>query len=221
VSPAPGAGAAFADRRDAGQRLAGRLGGLAAERPVVLGLPRGGVPVAAEVAAALGAPLDVIVARKLGAPADPELAVGAIAEEGSLVVDPLLAEHAGLTGDDLDRVLARERAELRRRTRRLRGARSPADLRGRTALVVDDGLATGLTAVAAVRAARRRGAARVVVAAPVGSAEAVALLRRVADEVVCHTVPAGLDGVGRWYRDFAPVAEDAVVAMLEDQRAAA
>ena len=211
----------FDDRREAGRRLAARLGHLAGQRPVVLGLPRGGIPVAAEVAAALGAPLDIVVVRKLGAPADPELAVGAIAEGGSLVVDALLAEHAGVTGEDLDRMLAREREELRRRSRRLRGSRPPADLRGRTALVVDDGLATGLTAVAAARAARRRGAARVVVAAPVGSAQAVALLGPAADEVVCHTVPRGLDGVGRWYRDFSPVPEEEVEALLAGESAAA
>ena len=184
----------YANRSEAGRQLVRSLQHLRGSDVVVLGLPRGGVPVAAGVAAALGAPLDVVVVRKLGAPADPELAVGAIAEGGSLVVDPLLAEHAGVTGEDLDRRLARERGELRRRSRRLRGAHPPADLRGRAALLV---------------------------AAPVGSAEAVALVRRTADEVVCHTVPPALDGVGRWYRDLSPVSEDEVVALLADERTAA
>jgi predicted phosphoribosyltransferase len=216
-----GGAEAFDDRRDAGRRLAGLLGHLAPEAPVVLGLPRGGVPVAAEVSAALEAPLDVIVVRKLGAPSHPELAIGAVAEGGSLVVDPLLAEHAGVSAEELDRVLARERGELRRRIAALRALRPPADLRGGTAVVVDDGLATGLTVLAAVRAARRRGADRVVVAAPVGSAEAVALLGREADEVVCHTVPRALVGVGRWYRDFSPVPDDEVLALLAGKATAA
>jgi predicted phosphoribosyltransferase len=211
----------FEDRREAGRSLAALVGRLRSDRPVVLGLPRGGVPVAAEVAAAIGAPLDVVVVRKLSAPIDPELAIGAIAEGGSLVIDPFLAEHAGVTAEAIDRLLARERAELRRRAARLRERRPPVDLRGRTAIVVDDGIATGLTAVAAVRAARRRGAARVVVAAPVASAEAGALVAREADEVVCEAVPRWSGGVGRWYRDFRQVAEDEVLALVAGDRSAA
>lgn len=209
----------FEDRRDAGRRLGTQLESLVPERPVVLAIPRGGVPVAAEVARTLGAPLDVLAVRKLGAPGHPEFGIGAIAEGGIAVLDPAGATAFGATRGHIDDTIERESTELRRRVRAYRGERAPIVLTGRTAIVVDDGLATGLTDVAAVRAARRRGAARVVVAAPVASAHAVELLSREADDVVCISVPRDFSSVGRWYRDFAEVGDGEVVAVLaEDAR---
>ena len=189
----------FEDRRDAGRRLAERLAPFAHERPIVVALPRGGVPVAVEVARALGAPLDVLAVRKLGAPGNPELAVGAVAEDGTGVLDGDMARRTGMTREILDRTLERESRELRRRTERYRDGRAAMDVRDRTVIVVDDGLATGLTDLAAVRALRAGGASRIIVAAPVGSRQAVARLFDQADEVVCHTVPRDLWGVGQWY----------------------
>ena len=162
---------------------------LAGARPVVVALPRGGVPVAYEIARALDAPLDVLTVRKLGAPQNPELAVGAVAEDGSAVLDTETARALGVTRADLERILERELRELGRRMERFRDGRPPLPVRGRSVIVVDDGLATGLSDLAAVRALRRRGAARIIVAVPVGSREAVAMLGEEADEVVCLTVP--------------------------------
>jgi putative phosphoribosyl transferase len=208
----------FRDRRDAGRRLATDLMDLAAERPVVVALPRGGVPVAAEIARALRAPLDVIAVRKLGAPRNPELAVGAIAEDGSAIVDRGTARRVGMTGNAFQRTLERETRELRRRVEAYRRGRPPADLAGRTVIVVDDGLATGLTALVAVRAIRNLGAHRIVVAVPVGSREAILRLREAADDVVCHDVPPELRGVGAWYDDFSPVDDAEVVRLLDAER---
>jgi putative phosphoribosyl transferase len=207
-------GTEFIDRRDAGRQLAARLTHLAGERPVVVALPRGGVPVGFEVASTLAAPLEVLAVRKIGAPGNPELAVGAIAEHGSAVLDATTAARVGMTQQVLDATVEREMLELHRRVERYRDGRAPAELRGRTVIVVDDGLATGLTDVAAVRALRAQGAARIVVAVPVGARQAVVLVGREADEIVCHTTPAELLGVGRWYRDFSPVSDEEVLALL-------
>jgi len=204
----------FEDRHDAGRQLAELLTAFAAERPIVVALPRGGVPVAAEVARALGAPLDTLTVRKLGAPENPEFAIGAVAEDGTTVVDSATARYVGVTQEEFDRILAREHRELGRRTELFRNGRAPVDVHDRTVIVIDDGLATGLTDLAAVRALRGRGAGRIVVAVPVGSRQAVAMLQEAADEVVCHTIPRDLDGVGRWYRDFSQVSDDEVVALL-------
>jgi|CZKG01.1.fsa_nt_gi putative phosphoribosyl transferase len=204
----------FEDRVHAGRALAERLTGFAAERPIVFALPRGGVPVAFEVARALNAPLDVLTVRKLGAPRNPELAVGAVAEDGTAVLDGEMARRVGVSQTQLHEIVDREARELRRRIERYRDGWEPVDVRGRTAIVVDDGLATGLTDLAAVRALRARGAARIVVAVPVGSREAVARLGREADEVVCHTIPRELLGVGQWYEDFAAVSDEEVLALL-------
>jgi putative phosphoribosyl transferase len=204
----------FADRTHGGRELAARVSGLRQQRPVVFGLPRGGVPVAAEVARALRAPLEVLVVRKLGAPRNRELAVGALAEGGTAIVDRGIARRVGLTTSAIDELLEREERELRRQVQRFRDGLAPADVRGRTALVVDDGLATGLSDLAAVRALRSRQAGRIVVAAPVGSPEAVEMLRREADEVVCHTIPTRLVGVGSWYEDFSPVSDGEVLELL-------
>jgi putative phosphoribosyl transferase len=204
----------FRDRRDAGRRLAAELLDLAQEQPVVVALPRGGVPVAAEVARALGAPLEIFGVLKVGAPGNPELAVGAIAEDGSGVLDPRSAGRLGMTQAMLDEALERDAKELRRRVERYRGGRAPVAVGGRTVIVVDDGLATGLTVLAAVRALRGRGPARIVVAVPVGSDESVSMLAEEADRVVCLMTPEPLLGVGRWYWNFAPVSDDQVIEAL-------
>ena len=204
----------FIDRHDAGRRLAAALSALAPSDPVILALPRGGVPVAHEIALALGAPLDILAVRKLGAPGNPEFGVGAIAESGVVVVNEEAARAVGLDGAALDDAIERERAELLRRIRRYRGERPPVPLGGRTAVLVDDGVATGLTEIAAVRAVRERGAANVVVAVPVGARDSIRLLRREADEVVCLLAVRRLVGVGRWYGDFRPVSDEEVMALL-------
>jgi putative phosphoribosyl transferase len=204
----------FRNRHDAGLRLAQRLTDLVPERPVVIALPRGGVPVAFEVARTLRAPLDVLAVRKLGAPGNPEYGVGAIAEDGTAILDEDSARRVGMTSELLTATVMRELQELRRRVERYRDGRRPIDVRDRTVIVVDDGLATGLTDLAAVRALRARGAGRIVVAVPVGSQQAVGLLAREADAVVCHTLPDELLGVGRFYDDFSPVPDSEVIALL-------
>jgi putative phosphoribosyl transferase len=206
----------FRDRRDAGRRLAAELMPLAVEHPVIVALPRGGVPVGVEVARALGAPLDILAVRKLGAPGNPELSVGAVAEDGTRVFDPMSAAMQGMTQTLLDATLASESRELRRRVESYRDGRPPVPVRGRSVIVVDDGLATGLTNLAAVRALRKRDARRIVVAVPVGTREAISMLHEEADEVVCLTVPGRLYGVGRWYGDFTPVSDEQVLALLAE-----
>ena len=210
----------FADRRQAGRLLAARLehlagpGGGPAPNVVVLGLPRGGVPVAAEVAATLHAPLDVVVVRKLGVPGRPELAMGAIAEQDIRVLEPLVIRRAGVSAGEVDEIERRERAQLEQRTRRLRSSRPAPSLSGRIAVLIDDGIATGATMTAACRAVRRRGAGRVVVAVPVAAPEAVAYLREEADDVVCLQAPAYFQAVGLVYNDFQPVPDAEVVRLL-------
>ena len=204
----------FLDRSDAGRRLAAQLLPFAAERPIVIALPRGGVPVAVEVARALDAPLDILAVRKLGAPANPEYGVGAITEDGTAVLNTETARRVAMSRQALEATVEREVKELRRRVDRYRDGRQRIDVRGRTVIVVDDGLATGLTDLAAVRSLRARGATRIVVAVPVGACESIALVGEEADEVVCHTIPHELLGVGHWYRDFSPVADAEVIAAL-------
>jgi len=210
----------FLDRADAGRRLASQLTPLAGSSPIVIALPRGGVPVAYEIARALHAPLEILAVRKIGAPTNPEFAVGALAEDGTQVVNVAVTRRIGMTPEMLAETVAREVAELARRVERYRDGRQPLDVRGRTVIVVDDGIATGLTDLAAVRALRTRGAGRIVVAVPVGPADSVAMVGEEADEIVCHTVPRELVGVGRWYRDFSPVSDEEVVALLEAAAAA-
>lgn len=200
----------YRDRAEAGEALAATL---TDERdPVVLGLVRGGVPVAAAVAKRLGAPLDALVVRKLGVPWTPEVAFGALGPGGVLVLNEEIASR--LSAADINAVVTAEMAELDRREARYRGNRPPVDLVGRTAIVVDDGLATGATARAAVAVARRLGAARVVVAVPVGAPEAVALLAAEADRVVCPVAPAAFGAVSRFYQDFRQVDDGTVSALL-------
>jgi len=206
----------FRDRVEAGRHLAEvvRRAGIGQDDAVVLGLPRGGVPVASEVARALGAPLDVIVVRKLGVPFQPELAMGAIGEDGVRVENDEVIRACGLDAFDVEKVERRERAELERRARQYRGDRPRLDLRGRCAVIVDDGIATGSTARAACQVARAHGAARVVLAVPVASRGAVAELRKVCDEVLVVEVPEPFYAVGEWYRDFAQTTDDQVVELL-------
>jgi predicted phosphoribosyltransferase len=208
----------FRDRRAAGRELGARLATLRGGRPVVLGLPRGGVPVAYEVALALDAPLDVIIVRKVGVPSQPELGMGAIGEGGTRVLNERVLRAAGVTGPQLEAVEARERTELERRAARFRGDRPMVALDGRTAVVVDDGLATGATALAAVRTARDRGAPRVVLAVPVAPPESIRALSAEA-EVVVLRAPPDLRSVGEWYQDFRQVPDDDVVELLADAAA--
>jgi putative phosphoribosyl transferase len=211
--PAPAA-LGFRDRRDAGRRLAALLMQFHPERPTVLGIPRGGVPVAEEVAHALGAPLDVAVVRKIGAPQNPEYAIGAVAEGGVHVLSEEAMRALGLGEAQRAALIAKGEQELRTRLHRYRGARPPVDVAGRTAIVVDDGLATGRTALAAVRSLRRRGATRVVFAAPVGARQSTLELSDEADEVVCVELPRDLWAVGHWYADFRPTSDKEVASLL-------
>lgn len=208
----------FADRREAGRRLAGRLLELAPESPVVLALPRGGVPVAREVALALRAPLDVLVVRKLGAPHNPEYGIGAVAE-GARVIDPEAIAVLDIDNRALGEIAGRETEELRRRVDLYRGGRQPLELTGRTAIVVDDGVATGVTDAAALRGARRRRPRRLVLAVPVCPPDSLRRLRVEADEVVCLCTPRPFFGVGQWYGDFSQVSDEEVVTILEELRA--
>lgn len=205
----------FPNRAAAGRELAAAVQALALPPPVVvLGLPRGGVPVAYELARALHAPLDVLVVRKIGMPGQPELAIGAIASGNVTVHAP------GMAGLDygFEQVARRERIELERRERTYRRGLPPLDLRGKTAVLVDDGLATGATMIAAVRAARGAGASRVVVAAPVASDEAQDLLSAEADQTVVLQVPRFLYAIGAWYGTFEQLEDAEVCALLERAR---
>jgi predicted phosphoribosyltransferase len=204
----------FADRRDAGRRLAPCLSHLRAEAPVVLALPRGGVPVAYEVARALAAPLDVVLVRKLGAPGQPELAMGALGEGGVRVLNDDVVRAARVRPSDIERVEAREQAELERRAHAFRGDRAPVPVEGRTVVVVDDGIATGSTALAALQVVRARGARRVVLATPVAPPDAVAFLRDHADEVVVVEQPTRMFAIGTCYDDFTQTTDDEVVTLL-------
>ena len=210
----------FANRADAGRRLAARLLDLRDKRVVVLGLPRGGVPVAFEVARALGAPLDVIVVRKLGVPFQPELGMGAIGEDGVRVINREVVRAAGVSAGELAAVEARERAELERRARRFRGGRPRQPLDGRVAVVVDDGIATGSTARAACQVARLQGAARVVLAVPVAPPGWEARIGAVADELVAVETPAPFFAIGQFYADFTQTTDDEVAGCLRARRRA-
>ena len=201
---------AFADRAAAGRELAARL----EPRLVVLARPRGGVPVGAEVARALGAPLDVFVVRKLGVPGRRELAMGAIASGGVRVLNPEVVGALRIAPDRIEAVAAREARELERREREYRGAAGPLLIGGATAVLVDDGLATGSSMRAAVAALREREAARVVAAVPVAPPATCRALAAEVDEMVCLRTPEPFQAVGRWYRDFSEVSDDEVRALL-------
>jgi predicted phosphoribosyltransferase len=210
----------YEDRAQAGRALGRALSGPRARwsEPLrVLGLPRGGVPVAVEVARALDAPLDVLVVRKVGAPGNREFALGAIAQGGGVVRDLAVGGAGGCSPEDFEVQLERERAELQRREQSFREGRPPLDLRGTVAVLVDDGLATGATMLAAVRAARQAGAARVVVAVPVASSEAHQRVSAEADEVIALEVPRYFMAVGEWYQDFRQVEEAEVHRLLRSE----
>jgi predicted phosphoribosyltransferase len=208
----------FYDHRQAGEELALRLLERAGDGDltdtVVLALPRGGVPVAAEVARALKAPLDVLVARKIGAPGSPEVGIGAIAGEDPPVFDSRALRMLGLTEEDLAADVARERTELHRREALYRDGRPALDVEGRTVILVDDGLATGVTARAALRLLRSRRPARLVLAVPVCAPEAAREIGREADDLVCLHGPSAFRSVGEWYEEFAQISDNEVISTL-------
>jgi predicted phosphoribosyltransferase len=211
----------FLDRIDAGQQLAASLKRYSGRDDVtVLALPRGGVPVAAEVARALGAPLDVFLVRKLGVPGHEELAMGAIATGGVQVLNAEIIEQLGISDQAVERVARAEEAELRRRERAYRGHAAAPDVRGRTVIVVDDGIATGSTMRAAVEALRDAAPARIVVATPTAAADTVKMLASVADEVVAVIAPEEFSAVGQWYRNFGQTTDEEVIALLREAGAA-
>jgi putative phosphoribosyl transferase len=210
----------YRDRTEAGRRLAEAMAAYRGPDTLVLGIPRGGVPVAAEVACALGAELDVVVARKLGAPYQPELALGAITATGGLFLDQDIIDALGVTDDYLRTVMRTESQVAHRREERFRGKRPQPAVEGRTVLVVDDGLATGATMRAAVRSVRTRHPGKLVVAVPVGSAHACAALRAEVDEVICLLSPEPFYAVGLYYAHFGPVMDREVQRILEKSAAA-
>jgi putative phosphoribosyl transferase len=206
----------FSDRREAGERLADALADLAGEDVVVLAIPRGGVVVAAEVADRSNAPLDVVIPRKVGAPGNPELGLGAVAP-GVQVLDERLVRMLGVSDEYLREEIAAQEEEIRRRSDAYRAGRPPVDVSGKMAVIVDDGIATGGTATAAVRWAKRGGAHRVVLAVPVAPLEAVERLREEADEVRVLATPEPFYAVGQWYEDFPQVSDREVVDLLSSR----
>jgi predicted phosphoribosyltransferase len=203
----------FADRYDAGRRLAAALERHRVEHPLILGLPRGGVVVAYEIATALGTELDVLVVRKLGVPGAEEFALGAMAP-GAILVNPSLVTQLGISELDLKTIVTREAQELARRERAYRGTRPPLHVEGRTVILVDDGLATGASAQAAIEFLRRQRPRQIIFAAPVCSREGADALRQVVDDVVCLECPAEFQAVGLWYRDFSPTSDAEVLQCL-------
>jgi putative phosphoribosyl transferase len=210
--------ALFLDRRDAGRRLAEALERYRDQGPVVVALPRGGVPVAYEVARELGAPLDVVCVRKLGAPIQPEYGIGALGEDGVRYLRSAELEPLGISDEDLEAIVAREQAELDRRTRAYRGDRDPVAAAGRTAILVDDGVATGGTAVVGARVLRHRGADRVVLAVPVGPPGTQERLGEEFDEVICLSEPQGFFGIGAFYAEFSQITDKEVIELLAAAR---
>lgn len=204
----------FRDRTDAGGQLAAALDRYGGGDVLVLGIPRGGVPVAAEVARRLGGELDVIVARKLGAPLQPELAIGAVTANGGLYLDRVAIDELGVPDSYLKAAIGLESAEARRREELFRGARPAAPIEGRTVIVVDDGLATGATMRAALRSVAKHGPERLIAAVPVGAADSLAMLRAEADEVVCLLTPEPFWAVGLYYQEFEPVEDQVVMEIL-------
>lgn len=208
----------FYDRTDAGRRLAKLLKRRIQGPCIVLAIPRGGVVVGYEVAKELGCPLDVVISRKVGAPAQPELAVGAVAEDGAVFVDEEIAGLVGVSRDYVERRAREELREVRRRAEEYRGGREMPDLSGKTVILVDDGLATGLTMMAAVHMARNKGAEKVVVAVPVSPPETVAKLRRHADEVICLETPTNFYAIGQFYERFDQLTDEETNSILRKSR---
>lgn len=214
-------GTVFEDRVDAGRRLGERLSAYRDSSATVVALPRGGVVVGYEVACALGAPLDVLVARKLGAPGRPELGIGAVAPGGVRVLDQAAVTWLGITPEQLDEVTAREEVEMDRRIRRYRGDRPALDVKGQTVILVDDGLATGGTARAAIASLKEQGAAKIVLGVPVCAPETAHAIADEVDEVVCLTTPEDFRAVGYWYDDFSQTTDEEVLALLNAETATA
>ena len=208
----------FPDRTEAGRRLAERLASYASLDPIVIALPRGGVPVAAEVARRLRAPLDVLIVRKIGCPWHPELGVGALAEGGIRVLHEQLIHDLGIEAAELEPIIERAQAEIERRARLYRGSEPALLLAGRVVIVVDDGLATGYTARAAIAALRHQGARRIALAVPVASPATIAEMGAIADEVVALLAPESLVAIGLFYDDFRQTTDDEVVALLAGAR---
>ncbi|MDN5698669.1 MAG: phosphoribosyltransferase [Rubrobacter sp.] len=213
-----GASPVFENRREAGERLARILLPYRDDSPVVYALPRGGVPVGYEISRALGAPLEILAARKLGAPGQPELGIGAVAAGGVRVLNWPLVERLGVPDEHIEQVTSEERAEAERRTEFLRGGRDEIDAQGRTAIVVDDGLATGATARAAIEALRQRGPRRIVVAVPVCAAQTEEEISAEVDEMVCLEISEQLGAIGFWYYDFEQVTDEDALELLESAR---
>ena len=207
----------FVDRQEAGRQLAEALSGLKGEDVVVLGIPRGGVVVAAEVARAHGWPLDTVIPRKVRAPGNPELGLGAIAP-GVRVLDQRMLDMMGVSESYLEREIAEEEREIERRSEAYRRGRPAVDVKDKVAVVVDDGIATGGTATAAVRWAKAEGAAKVILGVPVAPAEGVRNLSREADEVVCLETPEPFYAVGQWYQEFPQTSDEEVVQILDESR---
>lgn len=210
--------AIFRDREDAGRRLAERLERYRDEDVVVLALPRGGVPVGYEVSRALDAPLDVFVARKVGAPGQPELAIGAVAPGGVRMVNERVVRELGVSEDWIESAAEKELAEVARRMRRFRGERPEPEIEGRTVILVDDGIATGMTVRAAVRAIREKRPRRIVLAVPVCAGVTAEALSREVDELVCLQIPQDLWAIGLWYENFRQLEDEEVVELLERSR---
>jgi len=214
----------FRDRHEAGERLADALESstsvVAADHPLILGVPRGGVPIAAVISARFGAQLDVLVAHKLGAPGNPEFAIGAVAEDGTTILDTDLIDRYGIDNDYVDREAHHQQQEVKRRARTLRSGRSPIPVAGRVCVVVDDGIATGATLEVSLHLIADAGADRVIAAVPVGPPATISRLERIADAVVCPVQPATFHAVGAWYADFTQVSDETVIELLEMGRAA-
>jgi predicted phosphoribosyltransferase len=208
----------FQDRRDAGRQLARRLTHLRGQDAIVLALPRGGIVVGYEIARALGTPLDVIVARKLGAPGNPEFGFGAIAPGGVRFLDEQTVGWLGLSEEQIDRIAAEEALEMERRLRRYRGGRPLPDVRQRAVILVDDGLATGVTARAAIRAIRRWEPGHLVLAVPVSAPDTARAVSSEVDELVCLETPPGFMAVGQYYMDFEQTSDEEVIELIERAR---
>lgn len=207
-------GKPYADRREAARRLGESLAAYAVHHPLVLGIPRGGVIIADVVSRELNADLDVVLTRKLGAPGNPELAIGAVAENGTVFVQQLIADHVGADENYVQQEKTRQLAEIRARRERYRPVLSKVALEGRSVILVDDGIATGATMQASVWAAREEGASRIVVAVPVGSQDAITRLEQEADEVICPHVPEDFYAIGQFFDDFGQVSDEEVMEIL-------
>ncbi len=205
----------FRDREQAGQQLASSLEKYRDKNPLILGIPRGGVVVAYQVAKVLKAQLDVIVARKLGAPSQPEFAIGAIAPNGIRVLNKESVHYFGLSKQDIENLVARQQQEMERRIQLYRSGREDLDVEDRIVIVIDDGLATGLTAIAAVRSVKKGGAKQIILAVPVCAADTFRNMQQEADEVICLSVPEYFDAVGRFYQDFPQTTDDEVITLLK------